>query len=192
MYGPVQVISPFTNRSKSGGKSEPFRNACKNFLDCAAAAGPSIPLFRRQQKAGSLCFWAQTASLSLSLMLPRRGTLCARKAGWTPTQPLSAAQRYNTLDFGSKVVCHETPGRFLWILPARTAPKPSFFPWSGFSRSGVVLGLGHPEGVILAALIGQQGVMGPLLDHLAMVKDCNLVAEPAGGQPVADVDGGFV
>ena len=121
MYGPVQVISPFTNRSKSGGKSEPFRNACKNFLDCAAAAGLSIPLFRRQQKAGSLCFWAQTASLSLSLMLPRRGTLCVRKAGWTPTQPLSAAQRYNTLDFVPKVVCHETPGRFLWILPAQRA-----------------------------------------------------------------------
>ena len=34
--------------------------------------------------------------------------------------------------------------------------------------------------------------MGALLDHLAVVKDCNLVAEPAGGQSVADVDGGFV
>ena len=56
MYGPVPAISPFTNRSKSGGKSEPFRNACKKFLDCAAAAGLSIPLSRRRQKAGSLCF----------------------------------------------------------------------------------------------------------------------------------------
>lgn len=75
-------------------------------------------MFRRQQKAGSLCFWAQTVSLSLSLLLPRRGTLCARKAGGTSVQLLSATQRYNTLDFATKVVCHETPPRFLWILPA--------------------------------------------------------------------------
>ena len=81
MYGLVLAISPFTNRSKSGCKSEPFRNACKNFLNRAAAAGLSIPLFRRQQKAGSLCFCAQTASFSLSLMLPHRGTLCAKGAG---------------------------------------------------------------------------------------------------------------
>ena len=34
----------------------------------------------------------------------------------------SAAQRYNTLDFVTKVVCHETPARFLWILPAIALP----------------------------------------------------------------------
>ena len=79
-------------------------------------------MFRRQQKAGSLCFWAQTVSLSLSLLLPRRGTLCARKAGGTSAQLLSAAQRYNTLDFASKVVRHETPARFLWILPVIILP----------------------------------------------------------------------
>ena len=32
--------------------------------------------------------------------------------------PPSPSQRYNTLDFAGKVVCHETPARFLWILPA--------------------------------------------------------------------------
>ena len=63
---------------------------------------------------------------------------------------------------------------------------------SSLGRGGVVLGLGHPEGVVFAALIGQQGVMGALLDHLAVVKDGDLVAELAGGQPVADVDGSLV
>ena len=51
-----------------------------------------------------------------------QGHLVVRKPGRNcPTQLPSAAQRYNTLDFGSKVVCHETPARFLWILPAQRA-----------------------------------------------------------------------
>ena len=29
---------------------------------------------------------------------------------------------HNTLDFASKVVCHETPARFLWILPVMILP----------------------------------------------------------------------
>ena len=40
------------------------------------------------------------------------------------TTPLSCRLLHkgiNTLDFGSKVVCHETPARFLWILPAQRA-----------------------------------------------------------------------
>ena len=54
-----------------------------------------------------------------------------------PEQPLSAThgrQRYNTLDFANKVVCHETagffgffpPGRLCppWIPPAKAAPPP--------------------------------------------------------------------
>ena len=51
-----------------------------------------------------------------------QGHLVVRRAGRNcPTQLPSAAQRYNTLDFGSKVVCHETQARFLWILPAQRA-----------------------------------------------------------------------
>ena len=51
-----------------------------------------------------------------------QGHLVVRRAGRNcPTQLPSAAQRYHTLDFGSKVVCHETPARFLWILPAQRA-----------------------------------------------------------------------
>ena len=34
--------------------------------------------------------------------------------------------------------------------------------------------------------------MGALLDHGTGMEDCDLVAEFAGGEPVADVDGGFV
>ena len=33
---------------------------------------------------------------------------------------------HNTLDFVTKVVCHETPARFLWILPAATGGKRFF------------------------------------------------------------------
>ena len=51
-----------------------------------------------------------------------QGHLVVRRAERNcPTQLLSAAERFNTLDFGSKVVCHETPARFLWILPAQRA-----------------------------------------------------------------------
>ena len=50
----------------------------------------------------------------LPVLLPERG----QGVGLTPSSP---SQRYNTLDFGSKVVCHETPARFLWILPAQRA-----------------------------------------------------------------------
>ena len=55
-----------------------------------------------------------------------------------PEQPLSAThgrQRYNTLDFASKVVCHETAGfigffpplkgaALHWMPPAKAAPPP--------------------------------------------------------------------
>ena len=34
--------------------------------------------------------------------------------------------------------------------------------------------------------------MGALLDDCSAMEDCDLVAEFAGGEPVADVDGGFV
>ena len=57
-------------------------------------------------------FFVTYAALQGHLVVRRPGRNC-------PTQPPSAAQRYNTLDFLSmKVVCHETPARFLWILSA--------------------------------------------------------------------------
>ena len=43
-----------------------------------------------------------------------------------PEQPLSAThgrQRYNTLDFANKVVCHETAGFIGFFLPRRVLPS---------------------------------------------------------------------
>ena len=43
-----------------------------------------------------------------------------------PEQPLSAThgrQRYNTLDFAGKVVCHETAGFFGFFRPRRALPS---------------------------------------------------------------------
>ena len=62
----------------------------------------------------------------------------AESVRYCPEQPLSATHgrhRYNTLDFASKVVCHETAGfigLFLplkgaalhWMPPAKAAPPP--------------------------------------------------------------------
>lgn len=43
-----RLIGPFTNRSKSRGKSGPFRNVCKNFLNRAAAGDFIYPFVPRQ------------------------------------------------------------------------------------------------------------------------------------------------
>ena len=48
-----------------------------------------------------------------------------------PEQPLSAThgrQRYNTLDFANKVVCHETAGFIGFFLPRRVLPSIGFHP----------------------------------------------------------------
>ena len=48
-----------------------------------------------------------------------------------PEQPLSAThgrQRYNTLDFAGKVVCHETAGFIGFFLPRRVLPSIGFHP----------------------------------------------------------------
>ena len=48
-----------------------------------------------------------------------------------PEQPLSAThgrQRYNTLDFSSKVVCHETAGFIGFFPPRRALPSIGFLP----------------------------------------------------------------
>ena len=47
----------------------------------------------------------------------------------------------------------------------------------GSGLFGVVLGLGVPEFIVLAALLGNQFFVGALLDNLPAVKDRNLVAE---------------
>ena len=49
------------------------------------------------------------------ILLPQNRCLPELLAVPFPHQP---EPRCNTLDFANKVVCHETPARFLWILPA--------------------------------------------------------------------------
>lgn len=56
----------------------------------------------------------------------------------------------------------------------------------------VILGLRVPQLIVFSGGVGQQALVGALLDDLAVVKDGDLIAELAGGQPVADVDGRFV
>ena len=49
----------------------------------------------------------------------------AESACFSPEHPLSAThgrQRYNTLDFANKVVCHETSGFIGFFLPGRLCP----------------------------------------------------------------------
>ena len=84
------------------------------------AAGALIYLCSADGKAGRQCISAPPASFFLSLMLPRMGqpfpperrncshTFRGVLQFWLPSAP----QRYNTLDFPGKVVCHETAGFF--------------------------------------------------------------------------------
>ncbi len=53
----------------------------------------------------------------------------------------------------------------------------------------VILRLRVPELGIFPRLLRQKRLMGSLLDHLAVAEHGDFVAEPAGRQPVADVDG---
>ena len=54
---------------------------------------------------------------------------------------------------------------------------------------GVILRLRVPKLGIFPRLLRQKRLMGSLLDHLTVAEHGNFVAEPAGRQPVADVDG---
>ena len=56
----------------------------------------------------------------------------------------------------------------------------------------IILCLGLPEGVVDAGLVGEEGLVGAGLDDGAVVENGDFVAEFAGGQAVADVDGGAV
>ena len=74
-----------------------------------------------------------------------QGHLSYRGAGRDSSPQLpSDAQRYNTLDFVTKVVCHETPGRFLWILPAQRAGRPLMTILSVLLQDGLAKRGPHP------------------------------------------------
>ena len=73
-----------------------------------------------------------------------------------PEQPLSAThgrQRYNTLDFASKVVCHETAGFFGFFRPRKALPSFGFLPprqrcrlWKPLPRERCPLWIPQPTG----------------------------------------------
>ena len=73
-----------------------------------------------------------------------------------PEQPLSATharQRYNTLDFAHKVVCHETAGFIGFFLPRRVLPSIGFHPprqrrhlWKPLPRERCPLWIPQPTG----------------------------------------------
>ena len=87
--------------------------------------------FRRTTytRTGGFCFRKLLGFLSGRTQKPPvlwlTESACSR-----PEQPLSAThgrQRYNTLDFASKVVCHETAGFIGCFLPRRVLPSIGFF-----------------------------------------------------------------
>ena len=95
--------------------------ACYNFGYYLLHKGITlIYLCSADDTAGRQCISAPPASLFLSLMLPRKGQPfpperrnCSHTfRGVLQFRLLSAPQRYNTLDFPRKVVCHETAGFF--------------------------------------------------------------------------------
>ena len=73
-----------------------------------------------------------------------------------PEQPLSAThgrQRYNTLDFADKVVCHETAGFIGFFLPRRVLPSIGCLPprqrcrlWKPLPRERCPLWIPQPTG----------------------------------------------
>ena len=73
-----------------------------------------------------------------------------------PEQPLSAThgrQRYNTLDFAGKVVCHETAGFIGFFLPRRVLPSIGCLPprqrcrlWKPLPRERCPLWIPQPTG----------------------------------------------
>ena len=73
-----------------------------------------------------------------------------------PEQPLSAThgrQRYNTLDFAGKVVCHETAGFIGFFLPRRVLPSIGCLPprqrcrlWKPLPRERRPLWIPQPTG----------------------------------------------
>ena len=78
-----------------------------------------------------------------------------------PEQPLSAThgrQRYNTLDFANKAVCHETSGFIGFFLPRRLCPP------LASSRQGSAAAFGnHRQGnSVPFGFPSQQGALAPI------------------------------
>ena len=79
-----------------------------------------------------------------------------------PEQPLSAThgrQRYNTLDFANKVVCHETAGFIGFFLPGRLCPP------LDSTRQGSAAAFGnHCQGSVSPLESSANRALSPLLE----------------------------
>ena len=132
-------------------------------LHCEATLRFSSP-FRRTTytRTGEFCLGANPEFQRVAHQNPPvlwlTESACSR-----PEQPLSAThgrQRYNTLDFACKVVCHETAGfigfflplkgaALLWIPPAKAALPPL-----ETTAKGTLSPLDSPANRVLPAPIG--------------------------------------
>ena len=84
------------------------------------------------------------------LLTPER--LCSARKH--PLSSVSGRQRYNTLDFASKVVCHETAGFFGFFWPRKALPSFGFLPprqrcrlWKPLPRERRPLWIPQPTGL---------------------------------------------
>ena len=123
-------------------------------LHCEATLRFSSP-FRRTTytRTGEFCLGANPEFQRVAHQNPPvlwlTESACSR-----PEQPLSAThgrQRYSTLDFARKVVCHETAGFIGFFLPRRALPSVGCLPprqrvpFGILSQQGALAPIGNPE-----------------------------------------------
>ena len=85
----------------------------------------------------------------------------AESACSCPEQPLSAThgrQRYNTLDFAGKVVCHETAGFFGFFVPRRALPSMD----ASYQGSAAAFGNHRQGNSVPFGFPSQQGALAPI------------------------------
>ena len=125
-------------------------------LHCEATLRFSSP-FRRTTytRTGEFCLGANPEFQRVAHQNPPVLWL-TESACSCPEQPLSAThgrQRYNTLDFAGKVVCHETAGFIGFFLPRRVLPSIGCLPprqrcrlWKPLPRERCPLWIPQPTG----------------------------------------------
>ena len=139
-----------TGRRRCGGTRDDIPLAPPVMpLHCEATLRFAFP-FRNitYTRTGGFCLWAnhdfqRMARQNSPVLLPLERLCSARKH---PLSSVSGRQRYNTLDFAGKVVCHETAGFIGFFPPGRLCPP------LGSSRQGSAAAFGnHCQGVRVAS-----------------------------------------
>ena len=144
-----------TGRCRCGGLDIPLAPPVM-LLHCEAPLRSASP-FRRTTytRTGGFCPGANPEFQRMARQNPPVLWL-TESACSCPEQPLSAThgrQRYNTLDFANKVVCHETAGFIGFLLPRRALPSIGFHPprqrrrlWKPLPRERCPLWMPQPSG----------------------------------------------